>query len=98
MTLVVVHRDDAVELALVGAVEHGVRRDGPADQDARRPRESGLEIVVGSLILALPDLSLRTVAILAGVGFVLRGALGVYAGWQLRKAGGIAQSRLAPAA
>ena len=56
------------------------------------------EIVVGALILALPDLSLRTVAVLAGVGFVLRGALGVYAGWQLRKAGGIAQSRLAPAA
>jgi hypothetical protein len=50
------------------------------------------------LLLALPDLSLKTVAVLAGIGFVLRGALGVYAGWQLHKAGGVAESRLAPAA
>ena len=56
------------------------------------------EIVLGSLILALPDLSLKTVAILAGIGFVLRGALAVYAGWQLRKAGSAAEGRLAPAA
>jgi uncharacterized membrane protein HdeD (DUF308 family) len=45
------------------------------------------EIVLGALILSLPDVSLRTVAILAGIGFILRGALVIYAGWQLRKAG-----------
>jgi uncharacterized membrane protein HdeD (DUF308 family) len=45
------------------------------------------EIVLGILILSLPDLSLRTVAILAGISFIVRGALAVYAGWQLRKAG-----------
>ena len=56
------------------------------------------EILLGGLLLALPDLSLRTVAILAGIGFVLRGAVSVYAGFQLRKAGGVAESRLAPAA
>ena len=57
------------------------------------------EIVLGALILSLPDLSLRTVAVLAGVGFVLRGALGVYTGWQLRRAGATAQGQqLAPAA
>ena len=56
------------------------------------------EIVVGALILALPDLSLRTVAVLAGIGFVLRGALSVYAGFQLRRVEGVADSRLAPAA
>ena len=56
------------------------------------------EIVLGVLMLALPDLSLRTVAVLAGIGFVLRGALAVFAGWQLRKAEGVAKSRLAPAA
>ena len=45
------------------------------------------EIVLGILILSLPDVSLRTVAILAGIGFILRGSLAVYAGWQLRKVG-----------
>jgi uncharacterized membrane protein HdeD (DUF308 family) len=49
--------------------------------------EAVCEIALGVLILALPDLSLRTVAILAGIGFILRGALAVYGGWQLRKAG-----------
>jgi len=41
------------------------------------------EIVLGILILALPDLTLQTVAILAGIGFVLRGLLAVWAGWRL---------------
>jgi uncharacterized membrane protein HdeD (DUF308 family) len=48
---------------------------------------AGCEVVLGILILALPDLSLKTLAILAGIGFLLRGALAIYAGWQLRKAG-----------
>jgi uncharacterized membrane protein HdeD (DUF308 family) len=43
------------------------------------------EIVLGVLILALPDLSLKTVAVLAGIGFVLRGALAVYTGFLLRR-------------
>jgi uncharacterized membrane protein HdeD (DUF308 family) len=43
------------------------------------------EILLGGLILSVPDLSLRWVAILAGVGFILRGALVVYTGVQLRK-------------
>jgi uncharacterized membrane protein HdeD (DUF308 family) len=51
---------------------------------------AGSEIVLGILILSLPDLSLRTLAILAGIGFILRGALAVYGGWQLRKAGSAA--------
>ena len=41
------------------------------------------EIVLGILILALPDLTLKTVAILAGIGFLLRGLLAVWAGWRL---------------
>lgn len=55
------------------------------------------EIALGVLILSLPDLSLRTVAILAGIGFVFQGALAVYAGWRLHKAGAAA-TRPAPAA
>ena len=56
------------------------------------------EIALGILILSLPDISLRTVAILIGIGFVWRGALSVYTGWQLRKAGSASHARLAPAA
>jgi uncharacterized membrane protein HdeD (DUF308 family) len=55
------------------------------------------EIVLGVLILSLPEPSLRTVAILAGVSFVLRGLLAVYAGWVLRKAASVA-AEPAPAA
>ncbi len=54
------------------------------------------EVVLGVLILSLPDVSLRTVAILAGIGFILRGSLAVYAGWQLRKVGAPV-ARMAPA-
>jgi uncharacterized membrane protein HdeD (DUF308 family) len=54
------------------------------------------EILLGILILALPDVSLRTVAILAGISFILRGLLAVWGGWQLRKAGAAGAS-LAPA-
>jgi uncharacterized membrane protein HdeD (DUF308 family) len=57
------------------------------------------DLALGILILSLPDLSLRTVAILAGIGFIVRGVFGVYAGWQLRKAGHAAPAgRAAPAA
>jgi uncharacterized membrane protein HdeD (DUF308 family) len=55
------------------------------------------ELVLGALILSLPDLSLRTVAVLAGIGFILRGAAAVYAGWQLRNAGA-PSGRVAPVA
>lgn len=57
---------------------------------------AGCEIVLGALILSLPDISLRTVAILAGISFVVQGAMTVYAGLQLRKSG-THGSRLAPA-
>ena len=45
------------------------------------------EIVLGAVILSVPGPSLRTVAVIAGIGFVLRGALAVYTGWQLHAAG-----------
>jgi uncharacterized membrane protein HdeD (DUF308 family) len=55
------------------------------------------ELLLGALILCLPDLSLKTVAVLAGISFLVRGAFAVYAGWQLRKAGHSAPGQLAPA-
>ncbi|MEA2387126.1 MAG: hypothetical protein QOJ22_1300 [Thermoleophilaceae bacterium] len=58
---------------------------------------AGCEIALGVLILSVPDLSLRTVAIFAGIGFTVRGAFAVYVGWQLRKPAAPA-TRVAPAA
>jgi uncharacterized membrane protein HdeD (DUF308 family) len=67
--------------------------------DGRAPRMlvALCEIVLGVVIISLPEPSLRTVAILAGIGFILRGALAVYTGWQLRSAARVAAGP-APAA
>jgi uncharacterized membrane protein HdeD (DUF308 family) len=69
----------------------------PREDRAARLLLAIADLVLGILILALPDLSLRTVAILAGIGFIVRGALALWAGWQLRKAGA-PPGRVAPAA
>jgi len=45
------------------------------------------DIVLGGLILALPDVSLKTMAILAGIAFIARGIFAVLVGLKLRKAG-----------
>jgi uncharacterized membrane protein HdeD (DUF308 family) len=44
------------------------------------------DLVLGILLLALPKLSLGTVAVLCGIAFILRGAFAVYAGLKLRRA------------
>ena len=46
-----------------------------------------LDLVLGGLLLALPKLSLGTVAILCGLSFLLRGAFAIYAGIRSRKGG-----------
>ncbi len=43
------------------------------------------DIVLGGLILALPDVSLKTMAILAGIAFIVRGIFAVLVGLKLRK-------------
>ena len=73
-------------LVVSGAVEF-FRSFESLEGRAARMLVAICEIALGVLILSLPEPSLRTVAILAGVSFILRGALAVYAGWQLRKAG-----------
>lgn len=45
-----------------------------------------VDLVLGGLILALPDESLGTLAVLIGIAFVVRGVLSVVRGLQLRKA------------
>ena len=43
------------------------------------------DIVLGGLILALPDVSLKTMAILAGIAFIARGVFAILIGLKLRK-------------
>jgi uncharacterized membrane protein HdeD (DUF308 family) len=83
-------------LVVSGAV-HFFRAIAGLEDRAFQMLAAVCEIALGVLILSLPGLSLRTLAILAGVGFVFQGTLAVYGGWRLHKAGATA-ARLAPAA
>jgi uncharacterized membrane protein HdeD (DUF308 family) len=96
-TLLVIVLAIGIWLVVSGAVQF-FRAIEQVEDRALRMLAAISEIVLGALILALPDLSLRTVAILAGISFIVRGATCVYGGWQLRKAGAAAHGRLAPAA
>lgn len=96
-TLLVLVLAIGIWLVVSGAVQL-FRALADAENRALRLVVAGGEIVLGGLLLVLPDLSLRTVAVLAGISFILRGALAVYAGWQLRRAGSAAPARVAPAA
>ena len=105
--LVVLRRPGETLLALlmvlgIWLVVYGVAQffmelaDGGPDRGIGMLVATG-DLVLGILILSLPDLSLRTVAVLAGIGFVIRGVFAVYTGWQLRRAGATS-GRVAPAA
>jgi uncharacterized membrane protein HdeD (DUF308 family) len=48
------------------------------------------DIVFGGLILALPDLSLTTIALLAGLSFIARGIFAIFVGLRLRSVAGAA--------
>ena len=43
------------------------------------------DLVLGGLILALPDVSLKTMAVLAGIAFIVRGIFAVVIGLKLRE-------------
>jgi uncharacterized membrane protein HdeD (DUF308 family) len=45
-----------------------------------------VDLVIGALILALPDLGLATLALLVGISFIVHGVLLVATGWWLRHA------------
>jgi len=72
-------------LVVSGAVQF-FRAVNDLDGRALRMLVALCEIVLGVVILSVPEPSLRTVAVVAGIAFVLRGATAVYAGWQLRGA------------
>jgi uncharacterized membrane protein HdeD (DUF308 family) len=67
------------------------------ESDDRGPRllAALFDIVVGGLLLTLPELSLGTVAILCGLSFLFRGAFAIYIGLKLR--GGSVGEAAAPA-
>ena len=44
-----------------------------------------VDILLGGLILALPDVSLGTLAVLIGIAFIVRGLLSVWRGFALRR-------------
>jgi len=46
-----------------------------------------VDLAIGIVILAWPDLGLATFAVILGIGLILRGALFMYAGWQMHKLG-----------
>ena len=43
-------------------------------------------IAAGIIVVANPDIGLNTLALLVGIGFLVRGVLAVAAGWQLKNA------------
>ena len=75
-------------LIMSGLIEGIIALTEPEDRGARL-LAALVDVVLGGLLLALPKLSLGTVAILCGLSFLLRGAFAVYAGLRLRKAGAV---------
>jgi uncharacterized membrane protein HdeD (DUF308 family) len=52
------------------------------------------DLVLGVLILSLPKLSLATLAVLVGIGFIVRGVLALLTAWRIR--GGRSEPQAAP--
>ena len=78
-------------LILSGITDAIVALMEPADRGARLLAALA-DFVVGILVLALPKVSLATVAILVAIAFLIRGCFAVYSGWHARKAAaGLAQ-------
>jgi uncharacterized membrane protein HdeD (DUF308 family) len=76
-------------LVLTGIVDF-VRAFSTLEDRALRLMAALADLILGILILALPKLSLGTLAILVGIAFVVRGVVAVVRGWHLRRAAGVA--------
>jgi uncharacterized membrane protein HdeD (DUF308 family) len=72
-------------LVLAGIVDLAQALVLPGDRLARAV-VGACDLVLGILLLALPDVSLKTLAVLVGIGFVVRGLLWLVAAWGLRGA------------
>jgi uncharacterized membrane protein HdeD (DUF308 family) len=56
------------------------------------------DIVIGILILALPKISLTTLAVLIGIGFIIRGLVLIAGSWRLREERAVGEPVASPAA
>jgi uncharacterized membrane protein HdeD (DUF308 family) len=85
-TLLVILLAVGLWLIISGLIEGIIALSEPAD---RGPRllAALVDLVLGILLLALPKLSLGTVAVLCGLAFLVRGAFLVYVGLKMRRAG-----------
>ena len=72
-------------LVVTGIVEF-IRALATVQDRAVRLLGAIVDIVLGALILSLPELSLKTLAILIGISFIVRGAVSVVRGLGLRRA------------
>jgi uncharacterized membrane protein HdeD (DUF308 family) len=62
-----------------------IRALATSEARAFRLLVAAVDIVLGGLILTLPDLTLTTMALLAGFAFIIRGVFAVIVGLRLRK-------------
>ena len=76
-------------LVLSGIVDAISALFEPADRGLRLL--TGLvDLALGILILAWPELGLGTLVVFAAIAFIVRGLFAIYTGWQLRKLGALA--------
>jgi uncharacterized membrane protein HdeD (DUF308 family) len=71
---------------IVTGVVDVIRALAAAEDRAIRLLGALVDIVLGALILALPGLSLGTLAVLVGISFVVRGTIAIVRGIGLRRA------------
>jgi uncharacterized membrane protein HdeD (DUF308 family) len=71
---------------VVSGIVDFVRAFATLEDRALRMLVAIADIVLGGLILALPDLSLGTLAVLIGLSFVIRGIVAIVRGFRLRRA------------
>ncbi|MCW2986109.1 MAG: hypothetical protein JWR63_3679 [Conexibacter sp.] len=83
-TLLVLILALGIWLVLDGLVDVIRALVGAGPQRLLRALGGVIDIALGILILALPDVGLGTVAVLVGIGFVVRGTMLMVGGWALR--------------
>jgi uncharacterized membrane protein HdeD (DUF308 family) len=74
-----------VWLIVTGVVDL-VRALSRSDDRGIRVLAALVDLALGIVILAWPGVSLATLAILIGIGFVIRGIVSIWVGWHLRHA------------
>jgi uncharacterized membrane protein HdeD (DUF308 family) len=85
-----------VWLVVTGIVDF-IRAFSRLENRALRLLAALVDVILGILILALPKLSLGTLAILVGLAFLIRGVVAVFGGIGLRRAAGAAAKEASPA-